>query len=70
MIVVLLASLVVCLRRGGPALAIALGVLVFPILYAAFSRIVGLADGRYAGYLVPLIALVLGTGICGMVDHS
>ncbi len=69
-IVVLLASLVACLRRGGPALAIALGVLVFPILYAASPASWAWQDGRYAGYLVPLIALVLGTGICGMVRRA
>jgi hypothetical protein len=69
-IAVLLATLVVCLRRGGPALAIALGVLVFPILYAVSPASWAWQDGRYAGYLVPLLALVVGTGICGMVRRA
>jgi hypothetical protein len=50
---VLVVALVLCLLSGGRALAIAVGVLAFPILYAISPYSWVWQDGRYASYLVP-----------------
>jgi hypothetical protein len=55
-------AVVLCLRRGGRSLAIALGVLVFPLLLAYSPASWFWQDGRYVGYVVPLFVLVLVFG--------
>lgn len=57
------ATLVLCVARGGPALAIATGVVAFPVLYAISPASWYWQDGRYANYLPPLMAIVL---VCGV----
>jgi hypothetical protein len=72
-LVVVMAALVValllCLVRGGRALAFALALMAFPILYAISPATWAWQDGRYAGYLVPLLALVLAIGSCEAVKR-
>jgi len=55
-------AVVLCLRRGGRSLAIALGVLAFPLLVAYSPASWFWQDGRYVGYVVPLFVLVLVFG--------
>ena len=62
-LLLLVASLVLCMARGGPSLAIAMGVVTFPALYAISPATWFWRDGRYANYLPPLMAIVL---ICGV----
>jgi hypothetical protein len=57
-------TLGLCVARGGRALAIGLGVLAFPFLYGISPFAGGWMDGRYAGYLVPFLALTVTIGIC------
>jgi hypothetical protein len=63
-IVVLIATLGLCLARGGRALAIGLGVVTFPFLYAISPFGGDWLDGRYASYLVPFLALTVTIGTC------
>lgn len=60
--VVLIAALALCLARGGRTLAVAVGVLAFPILYAVSPASWAWQDGRYGGYIVPLLAIVVAVG--------
>ena len=55
-------ALVLCFRRGGRSLAIALGVVAFPLLVAYSPASWFWQDGRYVGYVVPLYVLVLALG--------
>jgi hypothetical protein len=48
-------------------MAIGLGVLAFPILYAISPASWAWQDGRYASYLVPLLALTTAIGVCEAV---
>ena len=64
---VVAALLLLCLRRGGRALAVVAGVLLFPILYAFSPYTWYWQDGRYASYLVPLLALAISVGSCQAV---
>ncbi len=59
---VLVVALVLCILRGGPSLALALGVLAFPFLYAWSPASWAWEDGRYATYLPSLLAVVLAVG--------
>jgi hypothetical protein len=61
------ATLVLCMARGGPTLAIAVGVVSFPVLYAIWPATWFWRDGRYANYLPPLMAIVL---VCGVREAS
>jgi Dolichyl-phosphate-mannose-protein mannosyltransferase len=60
----LVVTLALCLARGGRSLAIGLGVVVFPFLYAVSPFSGDWHDGRYGGYLVPLLALMVTIGTC------
>jgi hypothetical protein len=55
-------AVVLCLRRGGRSLAIALAVVAFPLLVAYSPASWYWQDGRYVGYVVPLYVLVLVLG--------
>jgi hypothetical protein len=55
-------AVVLCIRRGGRSLAIALGVVAFPLLMAYSPASWFWQDGRYIGYVVPLFVLVLVFG--------
>jgi hypothetical protein len=66
MVVVLVAlagALVLCLVRGGRAVAVVVAVVIFPLLYAASPATWYWEDGRYATYLGPLVAMMLAIGI-------
>jgi hypothetical protein len=63
----IIAALGLSLARGGRAMAIGLGVLAFPILYAISPASWAWQDGRYASYLVPLLALTTAIGVCEAV---
>jgi hypothetical protein len=52
-------------RRAAPLLAIALGVLAFPFLYAVIPSSGYWIDGRYGIYLPPLVAVVLVLSLAG-----
>jgi hypothetical protein len=62
-LLLVVAAVVLCLARGGRTAALATGVLAFPFLYAIFPASALWQDGRYAGFLVPLLALVMACGI-------
>lgn len=62
-LLVLGGTLALCIVRGGPTLAIAVGVVAFPVLYAISPATWYWHDGRYANYLPPLMAIVL---VCGL----
>ncbi len=66
-IAVLIATLGLCLARGGRALAIGLGVVAFPFLYAVSPLSGNWNDGRYASYLGPFLALTVTIGTCEAV---
>jgi hypothetical protein len=53
------AALVVCLLAGGRYAALSIGVLAFPFLLAVSPATWRWEDGRYAVYVVPLVALVV-----------
>ena len=55
-------AVVLCLRSAGRSLAIALGVVAFPLLVAYSPASWYWQDGRYVGYVVPLYVLVLVFG--------
>ena len=57
------ATLVLCIARGGPTLAISMGVIAFPVLYAISPATWYWQDGRYANDLPPLLAIVV---VCGV----
>ena len=62
-IVTLLAvSVVLCVLRGGRSLALASGVVAFPFLVAFSPATWYWEDGRYIGYGVPLLVLVMTMG--------
>ncbi len=56
-------SVLVCLIRGGRLLALATGVLAFPLILSVSFQSDFWEDGRYAVYDVPLLLLVLAAGI-------
>lgn len=56
------ASLVACWWRGGRAAALAVAVVLFPLLYAASPATWYWQDGRYAVFLGPLVAMTLAVG--------
>jgi len=60
----LIATLGLCLARGGRSLAIGVWVLTFPFLYAVSPFAGDWIDGRYASYLVPFLALTATIGTC------
>jgi hypothetical protein len=62
-------AVVLCLRRGGRSLAIALGVLAFPLLVAYSPTSWFWQDGRYVGYVVPLFVLVLVFGCADLAGR-
>jgi 4-amino-4-deoxy-L-arabinose transferase-like glycosyltransferase len=62
-------AVVLCLRRGGRSLAIALGVLAFPLLVAYSPASWFWQDGRYVGYVVPLFVLVLVFGCADLAGR-
>jgi hypothetical protein len=63
-IATIVVALVLCLAAGGRATVIGIAVVVFPFLYAISPASGAWKDGRYAGYLVPLLALVFAVGSC------
>jgi hypothetical protein len=56
-------SVVVCLLRGGRHMALAIGVLAYPVILALSKQSFFWQDGRYAGYDVPLLSLVMAAGV-------
>jgi hypothetical protein len=56
-------SLLICLWKRGRATALAVGVLLFPVLYSENPGTGFWSDGRYAVYLGPLFALTIAVGI-------
>ena len=69
-LIVLLIALGVCVIRQGRALAIAIGVCVFPFLYAMLPATWYWADGRYVTYVGPLLAMLLAVGMDGATTWS
>jgi len=59
---IIVAALVLCLLRGGAALAMAAGVVTFPFVYALSPASWSWGDGRYSYFLPPLMAVVLAAG--------
>ena len=59
---VIVVSLVLAVLRGGPALAMAVGVLAFPFVYALSPASWSWTDGRYSYFLPPLLAIVVAVG--------
>jgi hypothetical protein len=57
------ASVVLAVWRGGLSAALALAVLAFPFVYAVSPFAQDWADGRYGLYAVPLVAMVVGIGV-------
>ena len=55
-------ALVLCILRGGAALAVAVGVVAFPFVYALSPAAWAWGDGRYSYFLPPLLAIVLAVG--------
>jgi hypothetical protein len=62
-LLLVVAAVVLCLARGGRSAALASGVVAFPFLYAIFPDSALWQDGRYMGFFVPLLALVMACGI-------
>ncbi|HEY5272089.1 MAG TPA: hypothetical protein VIJ34_02520 [Acidimicrobiales bacterium] len=56
-------SFLICLWKRGRATALAVGVLLFPVLYSENPGTGFWSDGRYAVYLGPLFALTIAVGI-------
>jgi Flp pilus assembly pilin Flp len=56
-------SLLICLWKRGRATALAIGVLLFPLLYSENPGTWYWTDGRYAVYLGPLFAMTVAVGI-------
>jgi hypothetical protein len=65
-VALLIGSLELCLLRGGASAVIALSTMAFPFLYALSPASWAWRDGRYGGYLVPMLALVVAIGISEM----
>jgi hypothetical protein len=61
--VLIVTALGFSITQRGAARGIGLGLLAFPFLYAISPNSWAWEDGRYAGYLVPLLALVLVIGL-------
>jgi hypothetical protein len=61
-LLVLGAGLVLCILRGGGAMALAAGVIVFPFVYALSPFAWFWQDARYGIYLPPLLAAVVAIG--------
>ncbi len=59
---VLVIALGLCLARGGRCAAIALALLAFPFVYAASPATWYWQDGRYVGFLGPLVAMLIAVG--------
>jgi Dolichyl-phosphate-mannose-protein mannosyltransferase len=62
-LLVLGGALVLCVARGGPSRALAVGVVAFPFIYAISPFTWEWEDGRYGNYLTPLIAIVVAIAI-------
>lgn len=62
MVATIVVMLGFCVIQGGSARAIAVALLAFPLLYAIAPTSWAWQDGRYAWYLVPLLALILVIG--------
>jgi hypothetical protein len=61
--VVLVGAFVLCVASWGRAAAIAAGVAAYPFIYAENPTTWFWNDGRYASYLVPLLAVMLAAGV-------
>ncbi len=59
---VIVVALVLSILRGGPALAMATGVIAFPFVYALSPASWAWTDGRYSYFLPPLLTVVLAVG--------
>jgi hypothetical protein len=70
LVAIIVGALVLCALRGGPSVALAIGVVAFPFLYALSPNAWAWADGRYANYLLPLLAIVLGVGATEAVARA
>ena len=57
-----IAAVVLCLTRPGRSMAIGAGVLCFPFVYALSPATSVFANGRYAVFLPPLLAMAVVTG--------
>ncbi len=62
-VAVVVVSLVLCVMRGGGALALAVGVVAFPFIYAVSPLSWFWQDGRYGIYLAPLLTMVIAVGV-------
>ena len=62
-------AVVLCILRGGPAVAVAVAVVAFPFLYAYSPASWAWADGRYCVYLPPLLAVTLAVGATEFVGR-
>jgi hypothetical protein len=67
---VIVVALVLSFVRGGPASAVAAGVVAFPFAYALSPATWSWADGRYSYFLPPLLAVVLAVGVTEAVHRS
>jgi hypothetical protein len=67
---VVAASLLLCILRGGPSLALAIGVMAFPFLYAFSPLSWFWQDSRYIVYLPALLGPVVVLGMVEMGRRS
>jgi hypothetical protein len=59
---VLVAALVLCWRRGGRSRALVVAVVAFPLILAVSPATWYWGDGRYTGFLFPLLVMVVVIG--------
>jgi len=66
LLVLVVGALVACASRGGRYLALVVGVVAFPFVLAISPATWYWRDGRYAGFLVPLLVLAVASGANGV----
>ena len=62
-LLLVVAAVVLSFARGGRSAALACGVVAFPFLWTTLSASGKWHDGRYMGFFVPLLALVVACGV-------
>ncbi len=67
LVALVIVSLVLCLARPGRAMAIAVAVLAYPLVYAISPASTQFANGRYGVFLPPLLVLAAVIGLCEAV---
>lgn len=64
LVALVIVLVLLCLARPGRAMAIAAAVVAFPLVYALSPASTQFANGRYGVFLPPLLAMVVGIGLC------